>query len=328
MSGNKPSEAEKDGLAAVRGVVDVTDHKRLEPSGKTGERTGDWRVWTADDRIADVEVTTCTDDEAAGFFKALHHRGSPRVRKAERLSHRWRIGLSDFRPRWSERHSVAELVKAISDRLEFVEALGGTPEQMAHTARSELIDPHTFFNGVNGRQAIWPIVRRGIALEDWLAHGAPGSGYWFPPLLLDYHNGRQFPLRVDVMGVPEPLGEGRGLVETLGTVTESGGGGGSPAPAIQHSLVHKIKKRQLDLAPDRKWLAVILDGIQRFQLTHQFGLGSQPPHPTLEGISFTYFDEVWAVAREAESLVVLRISDGGTRQQHHVVSRSQPAASA
>ena len=327
VSGNEPSEAEKAGLEAVRGVVDVTDHKRLEPSGKPGEKTGDWRVWTADGRIADVEVTTCTDEEAAGFFNALHRRGLPRVRKAERLSHRWRLWLSDRSPRWSERHLVTELVEATCGRLEFAEALGGTPEQMAHMAQKELIEPHTFFNSPNGRQAIWSIVRRGIALEDWLADGAPGSGYWYPPLLLDYHNGGPCPLRVGVIGVPKPLGEGKGLVETHGTAGESGAGHGSPAPAIQHCIVDKTEKRQLDEAPDRKWLAVMVDGIPGFQLTQQFGPRSQPPRPTLEGISFDYFDEVWAVAREAENFVVLRLSDRGATQHHCTVSRSQPAAS-
>ena len=326
MSGNEPSEAENAGLEAVRGVVDVTDHKRLEPSGKTGEKTGDWRVWTADGRIADVEVTTCTDRDAAEFFNALHHRGLPRVRKDKRLSHRWTVWVSDHSPRWSERHLVTELRKAICNRLVFVEAAGGTPEQMAHTAQRELIDPQAFFNGPNGRQAIWSIVRRRIALEDWLADGAPGSGYWYPPLLLDYHNGGPCPLRVGVIGVPEPLGEGKGLVETHGTAGESGTGHGSPAPAIQHCIVDKTEKRQLDEAPDRKWLAVMLDGIPGFQLTHQFGLHSQPPQPTLDGISFTYFHEVWAIAREAENFVVLRLSDGGTQQRHCTVSRSQPAA--
>lgn len=327
MSGNAPSEDEKAGLEVVRAVVDVTDHKRLEPSGKTGEKTGDWRVWMTDGHIADMEVTTCTDKEAVGFFKALHDGGLAREREDKRLSHRWRIWVSDHSPRWSERHSVTELVKAICDRLEFVEAAGGTPAQMAHMAKGELIDPHAFFNGPNGRQAIWPIVRREISLEDWLADGAPGSGYWYPPLLLDYYNGGPCPLRVDVMGVPEPLGKGNGLVETHGTAAESGGGHGSPAPAVQHCIVDKAKKRQLDGAPDRKWLAVMLEGIPGFQLTHQFGPRSEPPHPTLEGISFTYFDEVWAVAREADSYTVLRLSDGGTRQHHCTVSRSQPAVS-
>ena len=48
----------------------------------------------------------------------------------------------------------------------------------------------------------------------------------------------------------------------------------------------------------------------------------------LEGTSFADFDDVRAVAREAENFVVLRFSDGGTRQHHHIVSRSQAAASA
>lgn len=63
MSGNEPSEAEKVGLEAVRAVVDVTNHKRLESSGEKGAKTPDWRVRLTDGRVACVEVTTDTDSE-------------------------------------------------------------------------------------------------------------------------------------------------------------------------------------------------------------------------------------------------------------------------
>ena len=105
-------------------------------------------------------------------------------------------------------------------------------------------------------------------------------------------------------------------------------GHGLLVSAVQHCIQHKTKKRQLDNAPDLKWLAVVLDGIYAYQLKNLYnGPLSQPPHPVLD-ITFDYFDDVWAIARTrigkdlTEGFVVLRISEGGTRQQHHLVSRS------
>ena len=74
MSDAEPSEAERDGLEAVRAVVAVTAHERLEPSGKTRAGTGDWRVWMADGRVADMEVTTFTDSDVRSFSAQLHKK--------------------------------------------------------------------------------------------------------------------------------------------------------------------------------------------------------------------------------------------------------------
>ena len=321
MSGSEVSDDEQAAADAICAVLDDALCEPLEPPGHT--KTPDWRVTLACGREADVEVTTCTDSEAVRFSEALHDDGLVKVWRDPRLSHGWKVWVSDHSRRYHERRSVTELVGVLCDTLVFVEALGGTPEQMAYAARMTFIDPHTFFNSPNGQQALMSMVRRGMALEDWLANGAPGSGYWYPALLLDYHNGDRRSLRVGVMGVPEPLGAGNGMVETHGGAAESGGGHGSPAPVVQRAIAHKTKKRQLDEAPDLKWLAVMVDGIPGFQLTHQFGSRSQPPPPTLEGISFDYFDEVWAIARDAQNYTVLRLSEGGDTQQHYVVPRVQ-----
>ena len=147
------------------------------------------------------------------------------------------------------------------------------------------------------------------------------------PGLQLYDNGRRSQ-RVCVVDVPELVGHGNGAVETHAAVVGGGAGCQQLVSAVQHCIDEKTKKRQMEDAPDRKWLAVMLDGIPGFQLTHHCDPNSRVSLPTLEGISFNYFDEVWAVAREAENFVVLRLSDGGTQQQHHcTVSRSQPAAS-
>lgn len=42
--------------------------------------------------------------------------------------------------------------------------------------------------------------------------------------------------------------------------------------------------------------------------------------PDREGISFTYLDEVRAIACTVENYTALRLSNGGARQHHDVVS--------
>ena len=75
---------------------------------------------------------------------------------------------------------------------------------------------------------------------------------------------------VYVMGAPEPVGQGNGAVETHAAVVGSGAGCQQLVSAVQHCIEEKTKKRQMDRAPDRKWLAVMLDGLPGFQLRHHF----------------------------------------------------------
>ena len=59
-----------------------------------------------------------------------------------------------------------------------------------------------------------------------------------------------------------------------------------------------------------------------------FGPNAPSPPPRLDAISFDYFDEVWVAVRtfigedRREGFVVLRLSEGGHKQQRHIVSRS------
>ena len=324
MSGNEPDEIEKAALEVVRAVVDVTDHERLVPSGKSGDKTGDWRVWMADESVADVEVTTNTDGAAMSFFAALSVKGSGREWPNPRLSHKWTVIVADHRSRVGKRNLMKELVEALCDRLVCVEAVCDTPAQMVSEAGRQLIGPETYFNRLGGWRSLRAAERRGVSFEDWCANN---PDYWYPQLLADHYKHGRMTQDVRVIGEPEPLGEGQGMVKTIPSLVDGGSGCDSLAPAIQEAIDMKTQKRQLDGAPGFKWLAVMLDGIPGSQLWGNFGPVSQGQPPTLDSISFAYFDEVWAVACVPEAYTVLRISDGGARQHHHVVSRSQPAAS-
>ena len=323
MSGNEPDEVEKAGLEVVRAVVDVARYERLVPSGERGEKTPDWRVWLDDGRIADVEVTTNTDGDAMSFESALSVDGSGKEWRDRRLSCKWKVLVGDIRPLVSKRNPIKELVTALCDTLELVEALGGTPEQMASEAGRQLIDPATYINRQGGWRSLGATLRRGVSFEDW---SAEGSDYWYPQMLVDhYENGRMTQV-VGVLGEPELLGKGKGMVETFPALTDTGWGRDALAPAIQAAIVNKTDKAQMNDAPGLKWLTVMLDSIPADQLWGNFGPGALGPPPELDGISFTYFDEVWAVACSPKAYTVLRLSDGGARQQHHIVSRSQPAS--
>lgn len=324
MSGNEPSEAEIDGLEAICGAEDVTAHERLKSSGEKGAKTPDWRVRLADGRVAYVEVTTDIDGEERSLFAALSDDGMAKKWPDRRLAHKWTLFVADRSPRGSKRNSMKDLVAALRNRLAFVEALGGTPAQMSNEAERQLIGPDTYLNRLGGWRSYGDAHRHGVSFEDWCAKG---TDYWYPQLLMDYYRDSQFTQSVSVMGEPEMLGAGKGLVETVACVTEGGADYDSVAPAIQRAVDRKTANGQLENAQGLKWLVVMLDGIPGFQLGDAFGPRSPVPHPMLEGISFSSIDDVWAVAREAESFVVLRISDGGTRQQPHVVSRSETAVS-
>ena len=304
MSGNEPSEVERAGLEVVRTVVGVTDHKRLEPSGEPGEKTGDWRVWMADGHVADVEVTRCTDGHETAFFDAAFEKDdSKREWRNKKLSCRWTIGVSDSNPGFNrKRRSLKKWGAELASALAAIEAAGGTPEQMESRARARLEEDLLVLQGYE--EADTPTEFAGLQIED----GERSQ-------------------HVHVGCAPEPVGQGRGAVVLIPITVDSYTGYGEMVNAIRDRIDEKAKKRQLEDAPDRKWLAVMLEDTPGCQLMQYFGPNSRRQPSTLEGISFTYFDEVWAVAREAENFVVLRFSDGGTRQQHHVVSRSETVAS-
>ena len=307
VSGNEPSEAEKDGLEAVRGVVDVIDHKRLEPSGKTGEKTGDWRVWTADGRVADVEVTTFTDPDVRSFSAQLHEKDrSIRTWSDEQLSCQWTVFVFDRDPGTNKkRRPVKKLVECLVSTLAAAEAAGGTPKQMESRARAAL---------------------DGSPPVSWASH---------PTITVTDSRGLQIndgehSQFLYLSSAPQLAGHGRGSVGLVPFVGPRDFAGHELlVSAVQHCIDRKTKKRQLDNAPGLKWLAVSLAGIYAYQLKNLYdGPFSQPPYPMLD-IAFDYFDEVWAIARTRigkdmrAGLVVLCLSESEARQQHHVVSLSE-----
>lgn len=311
MNGNEPSEAEQAGLEAVRAVVEVTDHKRLESSGKRGEKTPDWRVWMADGRVADLEVTTFTDRDIRSFSAQLHDKdGSIKTWSDERLSCEWTVFVFDRDPGTNKkRRPLEKLVECLVSTLAVAEAAGGTPQQMVSRARAAL----------DGS----PL--DSLASDTTVAvTGSPG---------LQIYDG-DHSQNLYLPNAPQLAGHGRGSVALVPFVgPRDFADHGLMVSAVQHCIDRKTKKRQMDNAPGSKWLAVSLDGIYAFHLKNLYdGPFSQPPHPTLD-ITFDYFDEVWAIARTrigkdmTEGFVVSRISDGGTEQQHHIVSRSETVAS-
>ena len=200
------------------------------------------------------------------------------------------------------------LAEGVASTLAAVEAAGGAPEQM-HSRAQEALEGSLLVSRTSDTT---------ITLTD------------FPGLQIDDGERSQ---RVYLNGVPEFVGPGRGSVVLVPFGGPRGFAGYSLlVSVVKRCIQHKTEKHQLDNAPKLKWLAVMLDGIPGFQLTHHFSPGSRVQPPKLEGIFFGYFHEVWMVARtrigedSKEGLVVLRLSDSGRDQQHYVVLRPSAAA--
>ena len=288
------SDTERAAADAVCAVVDVAHCERLEPRGHI--KTPDWRMVLAEGRVADVEVTGCTDGDSAAFFSAAHEKdGTLKEWSNEKLSHRWTVMVLDRDPGYNkERRPLEKLVADMASALAVVEARGGTREQMMNTAQAAL----------DGAL----LVSRDSGATLTLT-GCPG-------LQIDDGEHSQH-LRLN--NAPELVAPGRGSV-VLSPIggPDSSTGYRALVSDVQDAINRKTKRRQMDDAPDLKWLAVMVDGLAGFQLGHYFGPGSryydptaQMQPPALDGISFSYFDEVWVGSVRGD--VVLRLSDGGRR---------------
>lgn len=300
-----PRVDEQTAADAIRVVEDLVADPCYEPNGR--DTAPDWRMPLSDGRVADVEVMWFTDEAERSFSAALTDRdGSPRVWPDERLSYRWRVMVLDRSPGDNrKRRPLKTLIGELGATLALVEGCGGTPEEMAQMAQ-DAIDQPTMFVSRPDPMSLVVTQRPGLHLYD---HGQPSQN-----------------LRVE--GVPEPVGSGRGCVVTDASACDSGGGYSEMVSAIRSCITKKAAQRQLDAAPDGKWLAVMLDGIPGVGLSYHFGGGSLMFPHELDGITFDYFDEVWAITstrigeENQEGFVVLRMSEGGDRQQHYVVERA------
>ena len=255
MSDKKPRMDEQLAADAIRVVVELLEPPEWEPNGR--DTAPDWRMKLPDGRVADVEVMWFTDGAERSFSAALTDRdGSPRVWPDERLSYRWPVMVLDLSPGDNKkRRPVKSLIGELVTTLALVEGCGGTPEEIAQMAQ-EAIDQPTMF------------VRRPDPMSLVVTER---------PRLHLYDNGQ--PSQNLHVGVPELVGPGSGCVVTDASPFETGTGYGEMVSAIRSCITKKTKRRQLDAAPDLKWLAVMLDGIPGFGLRHHFGGESPMPPP-------------------------------------------------
>ena len=302
MSKNESRITETTALDAIRGVVDMVAPERLRPTGNGG--TADLRVTLPGKRTADIEVTTNTDGPARAFMDAASVRkGEQRIWPTPRLSHKWSLSVADHCPTESKKcRSVRRLVKLLELELRQVENAGGTPEEMLARAERELRRSPEFSSprfahprqfGDNPR--LWPDPRGGHAQN------------------------------VRSIEPPVPARAGCGSMALMAASLAASAGHESLVAALQNCIKNKVAKDQMHRAPDRKWLAVVLKGLAQTELCGMIDPGRPQPPPRLDGVSFTYFDEVWAIGEDGPNFVILRLSAHGNEQLCRVVARDASA---
>ena len=308
-------------MDAAAAVEALSAHPEFEPNGPS--TAPDWRVQLSGRRTADVEVTSRPDGDMSSFFAALQKKdGTPKVWRDDQLSWDWNIMVVDHHPGYNKgRRRLKKLIADLAAVLAEVEATSGDPEQMQAHAQAAL----------GGALLL-------TRTDDTL------SGRDFPGLQIEDGAHSQ---RLRVIAPPTRDGYQSGSIEMipLGGAHGVSLGRGDLVDVLRDCIDTKTEKRQLDNAPGMKWLAVVLDGVAGIQLKHHYGGGeSQKPPPKLDGISFDYFDEVWAIRPTQDDMwrsgraqagpsyepifVVLRLSDRGETQRHYVVPRLGVGSSA
>ena len=140
MAEHEPREDERAAADAICAAEDVERCERLVPSGSV--KTPDWRVFMIDGRVADVEVTRCTDEAGVRFAQSFSPHGSARRWSDERLSYVWTVFASDHTPAANRHLPLRELMKAVCDVLVSVEGRSYSPRQMQGAAdRALRLDP-------------------------------------------------------------------------------------------------------------------------------------------------------------------------------------------
>ena len=329
-------------IRLIREFEDLADVQRLKPPGHVP--TPDWRVTTADERVADVEVTWDTNEAGRRFESqltdehvdesALRRRISHKEWPDSRLSMMWSVKVYDHAPD-SNRRPLKELMAALIDVLVDVEAERGTPQHMLETARQRLVDPHEHLDRHD-----WLSDRRASStpsadLGDFMLQWGHDTRYWYPQQLVDCFKAP--PLRVHVVRVSEPEVPGCGMVRTsAATPSPAFGEYGHMLDRVQHHIDRKTSRRQMENAPGLRWLFVVLDNnMAAGQLDDYFGPANQEleasersPYRVLGRLRFDYFDEVWITGRAFQdgSHIVLRLFKSGDAPQHKVISHADVLA--
>ena len=323
---------------------DVADVERLVPSGHVS--TPDWRLTMADGRVADVEVIWDADGAAQRFEKQLGVvREDVSTLRSRRLRREWpdlRLALVwDVRvflhglvdEKWVER-LVEELVEALIAVLADVEAEGGEPEQMVEVAQRRLVEPMAYLDGHDWGTKWAEANARGVDFEKFMLGWGNDNGYWFPRLLVIASN--TLPPSFHIRGAARPEGSDCGMVRTSPASYDFAVGEYEHMLAtVQRHIDKKTAKRQMQQAPELKWLFVVLgDNMAADQLDDYFGPASEGldpsernPYHVLDSLTFDYFDEVWITGTASQARdIVLRLFKTGDAPQHKIVRRADVIA--
>ena len=295
----------------------------------------------SDARVADMEVIWDTNQAGRNFESqlaeehvdedALVRRRSRKEWPDPRLSLVWDARISNHAPD-SNRRPAKELVQALIEVLVDVETQGGTPEQMVKAAGKRLILPRDHLHTHNWVSEWQQADSGGIRFEEFLLNWGQQTGYWYPQLLVD--DGVALSRRVWVWRVSEPDGAGGGMVRTFPAVPDSAWGEYEHMLSkVQGCIDAKTAKRQMENAPGRRWLFVVLDSnMAAAQLDDYFGPArlapdapERCPYHVLDTLTFDYFDEVWVTGRafHERSDIVLRLFKSGDAPQHKVVESTR-----
>ena len=252
-------------IRLIREFEDLANVERLEPPGSVP--TPDWRIEMADGRNADVEVVWDTNEAGRKFESqlaeehpdddALVRRRSHKEWPDPRLSLVWDAEIHDHDPE-NNRRPAKELIEALIEVLVDVEARGETPQEMVQAVRERLVDPRRHFDSHNWVAAWQRESARGIGFEQFLLRWGQQTGYWCPQLLVD--EGEATPRHVFVWRVSEPEGSGGGMVRTFPSVPDVAWGEYEHMlAAVRDCIKAKTDRRQMENAPDLRWLFVVLD---------------------------------------------------------------------
>ena len=285
-----PTKIEEAARDVIFAVENVESCERLPPGHVA---TPDWRMTLKNGRVADVEVTRCIDPAKAELFDAAHtENGTPKKWHNKKLSYQWLGTVVDRDPAFNKkRRLLKQVVDVAITILAEVEAKGdGSPDQMKKEAQALLNSGMTLISQGSDQTLSVSVL--------------PGA---------QIHDGNRSQL-VALGNPPEWVGAGLGCVVLTTLTTDSSTPRKALVSDVQGAINRKTVKKQMDGSPDLKWLVVMVDGFAVSRL-NQYRDHAETQHAGIEGISFSYFDEVWVSSWRGD--VVLRLSNGGTQMVVH-----------